>query len=120
MKEKILQFMQAMESNDPHSVSDWFTEHSTLWIPPAGPIIGLSRIKALFRALFNRYEEVHWRIIDILPVSENRCIHICDAWGKMKGKDNYSNRVMTDITFDEDGKILHLSDYFKNTAVFLQ
>ena len=120
MKEKILEFMVDMESNDPYRVAAWFTENSTLWIPPCSLVTGLSRIKALFRALFNRYDTVHWTIIDIVPVNNNRCIHICDSWGSMKGKEDYRNRVMTDITFDEDGKILHLSDYFKDTAVFLK
>ena len=110
--------MEAMESNNHASVAEWFTENSTIWIPPAEPITGLSRIKALFRALFNRYHEVHWTIVDIIPVNDNRCIHICDSWGDMKTKPDYKNRVMTDITFDTDGKILYLSDYFKDTSVF--
>ena len=110
--------MEDMESNNAERVANWFTDESTLWIPPALPIKGLSRIKALFRALFRRYEYVHWHIIDILPVNENRCIHICDSHGKMHGCDNYTNRVITDIVFDEEGKIISLSDYFKDTAVF--
>lgn len=118
MRDKILAFMADMESNDASRVSAWFTEKSTLWIPPAGPICGLSKIRALFRALFSRYDYLHWNIIDILPVSTTRCIHICDSWGSMKGTPAYSNRVITDITFDESGKIVSLSDYFKDTAIF--
>jgi len=30
----------------------------------------------------------------------------------------YKNMIATDITFDPDGKIEGLSDYFKDTAVF--
>lgn len=110
--------MVDMESNDASRVAGWFTENSTLWIPPAGPICGLSKIRALFRALFSRYDFIHWNIIDILPVSATRCIHICDSWGSMKGIPAYTNRVITDITFDDSGKILSLSDYFKDTAIF--
>ena len=118
MKERVLEFMKDMESNDPRRVSSWFTEASTLWIPPCLPVSGLSRINALFRALFSRYINVHWTVVDIFEVSPTRCLHICDSWGEMKGRDNYSNRVITDITFDADGKISYLSDYFKDTAVF--
>lgn len=112
--------MQDMESNDAGRVAAWFTDNSILWIPPAAPITGLSRIKALFRALFGRYNGVHWKIVDILPVSENRCIHICESWGNLKGCTHYNNRVITDIVFDADGKISSLSDYFKDTAVFVK
>ncbi len=118
MKEKILAFMADMESNSPERVTEWFIEESTIWIPPSPSITGLSRIKALFRALFGRYEYVHWDIIDILPVDKNRCIHICDSIGKMYGCENYTNRVITDIVFNEEGKIISLSDYFKDTAIF--
>ena len=120
MRDKIIAFMEDMESNCPERVSSWFTNESTLWIPPALPITGISRIKALFRALFRRYEYVSWKIVDILPVGSNRCIHICDSVGKMIGCDNYTNRVITDIVFNEDGKIISLSDYFKDTSVFIK
>ncbi|HVX28062.1 MAG TPA: nuclear transport factor 2 family protein [Parafilimonas sp.] len=110
--------MKDMATNDAECVSKWFTEESTLWIPPASPIKGLCRIKALFRAMFGRYEYLRWTIVDILPVCENRCIHICESQGKLKGSDAYNNRVITDIIFNDEGKILSLSDYFKDTAVF--
>jgi limonene-1,2-epoxide hydrolase len=118
MKEKILAFMEDMQSNDASRIANWFGEDSVLWIPPATPVTGYSRIKALFRAMFNRYEFLKWEIVDILPVSDNRCIHICESSGKLKGCDPYQNRVITDIIFNEEGKIASLSDYFKDTAVF--
>ena len=118
MKEKILAFMEDMQSNDASRIANWFGEDSVLWIPPAAPVTGYLRIKALFRAMFSRYEFLKWDIVDILPVSENRCIHICESSGKLKGCDAYQNRVITDIVFNEEGKIASLSDYFKDTAVF--
>ncbi len=110
--------MEDMATNDAERVAKWFTEDSTLWIPPASPIKGLCRIKALFRAMFRRYEYLQWTIVDILPVCENRCIHICISQGKLKDSEAYTNRVITDIVFNEEGKILSLSDYFKDTSVF--
>lgn len=118
MKERILAFMTDMHSGDAGRVANWFTEDSELWIPPAAPIKGLSRIKALFRAMFGRYEFLTWNIVDILPVSAVRCVHICESHGKMKGCTEYRNRVITDISFNTDGKITSLSDYFKDTSVF--
>lgn len=118
MQERILKFMEDMASKDACRVAGWFTDNSTLWIPPAMGITGLQRIKALFRAMFNRYEYLQWDIVEIIPVSPNRCFHVCISKGKMKGLPEYNNRVITDIVFDETGKILSLSDYFKDTSVF--
>ena len=110
--------MADMKSHDVNRISTWFCEDSMLWIPPAQPVSGLSRIRALFRAMLNRYDFLEWTIIDILPVAENRCIHICNSRGKLKGCEEYCNRVVTDIVFNEEGKIISLSDYFKDTSVF--
>ncbi len=110
--------MEDMQSNDFARIAEWFGEESMVWIPPALPVTGYNRIKALFRAMFKRYDFLHWTIVDILPVGENRCIHICESFGKIKGCHEYNNRVITDITFNEEGKIIKLSDYFKDTSVF--
>ncbi|MBV9986714.1 MAG: nuclear transport factor 2 family protein [Chitinophagaceae bacterium] len=118
MKERILAFMEDMHSNDACRVAAWFSEDSVLWIPPAKPVHGQLRIRALFRAMFSRYDFLQWTILDILPISDNRCIHICDSHGKLKGCTEYRNRVITDIVFNESGKIESLSDYFKDTTVF--
>jgi hypothetical protein len=118
MKERILAFMEDMQSNDACRIAEWFAEESSLWIPPALPVEGKARIKALFRAMFTRYEFLKWNIVDILPVGNDRCIHICESHGKLKGCDEYRNRVITDIVFNAEGKILSLSDYFKDTSIF--
>jgi hypothetical protein len=118
MKERIEAFMRDMHTLEAATMANWFAEDGELWIPPAASIKGQSRIKALFRAMFSRYDFLEWTIVDILPVSDTRCIHICDSHCKIKGRDAYRNRVMTDIRFNREGKILSLSDYFKDTAVF--
>jgi hypothetical protein len=118
MENKILAFMEDMASNDAKRVGQWFTENSSVWIPPASPVIGVSRITALFRALFGRYESVQWEILEIIPINEFRCIHISQSRGHLKGCSAYTNQVITDITFDENGKIISLSDYFKDTMCF--
>lgn len=118
MKERILAFMQDLESKNPELIAKWFTNESILWIPPSAPVTGLARIKALFRTVFARYESLHWKVIEILPLDECRCIHITESHGTMHGNGDYSNRIITDIVFNEDGKITSLSDYFKDTAIF--
>lgn len=110
--------MKDMHSGDAALVATWFTEESELWIPPATPVKGLSRIRALFRAIFGKYDFLTWNIVDILPVSAVRCVYISESHGKMKGRNEYRNRIITDISFNAEGKITNLSDYFKDTSIF--
>jgi len=118
MENRILAFMHDMETNNAELVAPWFTEESIVWIPPLKPVTGERRIRALFRAMFSRYEYIRWEVLEILEVSENRCIHICTSIGKIRGQEEYKNQVITDIIFNDEGKIISLSDYFKDTAVF--
>ncbi len=80
---------------------------------------GKSRIScAVQMHVQNATKKLSWTILDIMPVGNDRCIHVCQSHGKIKGQEAYSNYVMTDIRFTQDGKIIGLSDFFKDTSVF--
>ncbi len=109
--------MRDLESKDLDRLEKWFDDSSNVWIPPAAKVTGASRILALFRSIFRKYDKIHWEILEIHPLSDNRFFYVCNSWGIMRSME-YRNQVATDITFTETGKISHLSDFFKDTAVF--
>jgi SnoaL-like domain len=118
MKEKCLEFMQDLESKDLSKISNWFNDNSLVWIPPGKQVEGVNRILALFRAIFRRYEKLHWKVVEIYELGNNRLFYISESWG-IKDNEPYHNKIVTDITFGNEGQITHLSDYFKDTACFL-
>jgi ketosteroid isomerase-like protein len=113
-------FMRDLESRDLQVLRRWFTETSRLWVPPAEPVTGVRRILALFRAIYRLYGEIHWRVEEVHPLGGSRFVYTTESWGAFTSGKPYRNHIVTIVEFDEEGRILSLSDYFKNTAVFGQ
>lgn len=109
--------MEDLNTKDLEKLSGWFHENSTVWIPPAKPVMGSSRILALFRAIFRKYHSLNWEITEIHELASNRCLYMSESWGRVN-ESPYTNQIATDISFDEHGRINKLSDYFKDTASF--
>ena len=109
--------MQDLESKDLQKLSNWFGDSSRVWIPPSRQVEGAGRILALFRAIFRRYEALHWKVVEVHELDTNRVFYISESWGT-KNNEPYHNRIATDITFGNNGQITDLSDYFKDTSSF--
>lgn len=109
-------FMDDLQKRDPRQLEKWFTTESIVWIPPANPVRGKNKILVLFRAIFSRYQELNWRVEKVFEVAENQCIYFSDSWGAFKNGHDYRNNIVTAISFNEQGEITSLSDYFKDTG----
>jgi len=82
--------------------------------------VGKRRNLALFRAIYRMYADLHWKVTEVHPIGERRFVYLTDSWGTIGPGREYRNKIATLITFDDDGRILTLSDYFKDTAIFAQ
>jgi ketosteroid isomerase-like protein len=114
--ELIRSFVDDLNTKDIRLLEAWFTDETSLWIPPRDPVTGARRIAALFRAVFRMYDELHWRVTDIYSIGEAGWVYLTDSWGALKGGVPYNNSIVTVIRFNGDGKIVYLSDYFKDTS----
>lgn len=110
--------MKDLNSLNTEHLEKWFTDESTIWIPPSKEISGKSRILALFRAIFRRYEKIEWRVSEIFSLGNNKYFYQTHSSGNMSGKGIYQNKICTIVEFSQCGKILYLSDYFKDTKAF--
>jgi len=118
MKQKCVDFMSDLQSRDLKKIADWFLDSSVVWVPPALPVTGSSRILALFRAILKKYDSIEWKVTEVHHLEQNRYFYISESWGITGKTIPYKNLVATDITFNQEGKIEKLSDFFKDTAVF--
>lgn len=116
--ECVTAFMQDLQSKEVANLKKWFGPVSRLWMPPGETVEGDSRILATFRKIFSRYKELNWKVTQIYSVNQNKFIYETESWGVIGENKPYKNRILTIIEFDEDGKIVFLSDYFKDTAIF--
>src|SRR5258708_38378790 len=111
--------MRDLEAHDLRGLERWFSETTTVCIPPGEPLSGTRRILAFFRTVFRSYDEIHWHVTDVYPVAGRRCIYLTESWGARCGA-AYRNQIVTLIDFDDAGRIAFLSDYFKDTAPFVR
>ncbi|MBW8361170.1 MAG: nuclear transport factor 2 family protein [Kaistella sp.] len=115
---KITAFMQDLNTKNTDNLKKWFNDESQIWIPPSKEISGANRILALFRAIFRRYENIVWEISTVHDLGNHKFFYETVSQGFLSGKGFYKNNIATVVQFSESGKIVHLSDYFKNTEVF--
>lgn len=112
MIEKCKDFMDDLQTKNVEKIATWFDDNSILNIPPAGDIVGARRIAILFKTIFKKYEDLNWCIKEIVPINDTRGIFFTRSWGQKNGC-AYTNEILTEIVFNENGKIKLLSDYFK-------
>lgn len=110
--------MKDLQSKDVSRIAGWFSDCSEVWIPPSQPVQGAGRIAALFRAIFRKYQQLNWDVLEIYEVEPTHFFYISDSWGMVDEQNAYKNRILTQIRFNSEGKIIHLSDYFKDTNAF--
>ena len=115
---KITDFMKDLNSLKIDQLEKWFTEDSKIWIPPSEEISGKSRILALFRSIFRRYDNIEWHVSEIFHLGDEKYFYQTVSIGNMYGLGQYKNNICTIVQFSEHGKIVYLSDYFKDTKVF--
>lgn len=115
---KISDFMKDLNSLNIEQLEKWFTDESTIWIPPLKEVSGKNRILALFRAIFKRYDTIEWHVFEIFSLGNQKYFYQTTSYGTMVGKGVYENNICTLVHFSKNGKIIYLSDYFKDTKVF--
>lgn len=106
--------MSDLQSRDLKKIAEWFHETSIVWVPPALPVTGCNRILALFRAILKKYDSIQWKVAEVHHLETNRYFYISESWGITDKGVSYKNLIATDITFNREGKIERLSDFFKN------
>ena len=118
MKHQCLSFMSDLQQKNLSDLEKWFTDESIVWIPPLDPLKGKRKIIILFRAIFSKYNQLNWQVQQVHQIEDRRCIFHTESWGELKNGRAYKNSIVTDISFNDKGEIIDLSDYFKNTSDF--
>jgi ketosteroid isomerase-like protein len=113
------QFIFDLNTRDLAKLMSWFQEDAQLWIPPAPIVQSATRIKLLLKLIFRRYSDIQWEITELYQASDNIILVEMRSFGTFTSGKPYENNLISLIKYNEAGKIFYISDYFKNTAVFL-
>lgn len=113
------QFIDDLNTRNLERLMDWFFEETQLWIPPAPLVQGSKRISLLLRLIFRRYSDIQWEIVELYQASEFIVLIEMRSHGTFTSGKKYENNLISLIKYNSSGKIFYISDFFKNTAVFL-
>jgi ketosteroid isomerase-like protein len=119
-RDRCLAFVRDLEAHDLSRLDQWFSDKSVVRIPPCDEIQGARRILAFFRSVFRLYDEIHWHVTDVYETGERHCAYLTESWGTLRGGVPYHNQIVTLVEFDDQGCIIFLSDYFKDTSAFVR
>jgi hypothetical protein len=119
-RELCLAFVRDLNARDLGLLERWFSDQSLVSIPPRSELRGTRRVLAFFRSVFRIYDEIHWRVTEVYEIGERRCAYLTESWGTLRGGGPYRNDIVTLIEFDAEGRIIFLSDYFKDTSTFIR
>jgi ketosteroid isomerase-like protein len=103
-----------MNNRDLSDLEQYLSENAVFDFPGAGIIKGRKRILIFFKVLFKKYTRLTFTVEDIVSEGER----VCAIWsneGEDKKGNPYRNRGVTLVNVS-DGKIVFISDYFKDTS----
>ena len=107
-------FFNALNSRDHSDLLAHLAEDAVLDFPGAGRIEGRRRIIAFVRVLFRKFPRLEFTIHDVIVEKERACV-VWTNRGERANGDAYRNSGITFAKIN-DGKIVYISDYFKDTS----
>jgi len=108
---------KAMNIRDFSILDPYLSKEVVLDFPGAGRIEGYRKVLIFMKALLRKFPELQFDISDIITEKEKSCIVWTNKGENMDGEP-YFNSGISLIHFFR-GKIVFISDYFKDTS-FLQ
>jgi len=104
----------AMNRRDPAHLGPYLSEGAVFDFPGPGLIEGSRKILVFLKVLFRKYPRLEFSVEDILVDGDQACA-VWTNEGEDKKGNSYKNRGISLIRFSE-GKIVFISDYFKDTS----
>jgi ketosteroid isomerase-like protein len=104
----------ALNNRDLSLLDKYLDEHATFDFPGTTLIRGRKKIIIFFKILFRKYSRLTFTVKETIVEGEGVCV-LWTNQGSTSNGHAYSNRGVTFVHIT-DGKILFLSDYFKDTS----
>ncbi len=109
-----INIIETMNSRELSDLEKYLAEDSSFDFPGTSPLIGKKRILTFLKILFRKYPSLNFEIEDSFASGDKACVIWTNSGKSNKGED-YSNRGVT-IVKAENGLIVSISDYFKDTS----
>ena len=112
----IREFFEIFNQHNLDKMENLFSPDAEFYFPKTGPLIGKNRILKFFRILFRQYPQLSFDIRRIIIQGQQAAIHWTNL-GKSRNGVPYENEGVTLLEL-MNGKIIFISDFFKDTEKF--
>ena len=112
----IREFFEVLNERNLDEMEHLFSSEAKLYFPKTQPLIGKNRIFKFFNILFHQYPQLNFDIQRIIIQGNLAAIHWTNQ-GKNKRDTPYENEGVTIMEL-MNGKIIFISDFFKDTGKF--
>ena len=109
-------FFETFNQRDLDKMDSLFSPDAQFYFPKTQPLIGKKRILKFFNVLFRQYPRLNFDIQRIIIEDQQAAIHWTNQ-GKTRRNAPYENEGVTIMEL-RDGKIIFISDFFKDTEQF--
>ena len=110
-------FFDALNRRDLEHMGTLLTEGAEFYFPKTQPLTGKERILRFFKILFHRYSELLFQVERTIVEGQRAAVHWTNRGVSRKGE-SYDNEGVTLFEEGDDGRIVFISDFFKNTEIF--
>ena len=112
----IMEFFEVFNRRNLDKMENLFGSDAEFYFPKTQPLIGKNRILKFFNILFRQYPQLNFDIQRIIIQGNQAAIHWTNQ-GKNRRDAPYENEGVTIMEL-MDGKIIFISDFFKDTEKF--
>ena len=108
-----LKFFQVLNERDLVEADYLLASQAELFFPKTEPIIGKDRILKFLNIFFRQYPELIFTVVRVIHQEDQAAVHWTNR-GINRRKEPYENEGVTILEM-ENGKIVFISDFFKDT-----
>ncbi len=108
-----LKFFQILNERDLNEANNLLASRAELFFPKTKPIIGKERILKFLNVFFRSYPELIFTVRKVIHQKNQAAVHWTNR-GISRREEPYENEGVTILEM-EDGKIVYISDFFKDT-----
>ena len=108
-----LKFFQVLNERDLVEADNLLDPRTEFYFPKTQPMIGKDRILKFLKIFFRQYPELIFTVKRVIHQGDQAAVHWTNR-GINRRKEPYENEGVTILEMEE-GKIVYISDFFKNT-----
>jgi len=108
-----LKFFQVLNARDLVEADNLLASRAELFFPKTQPMVGRDRILKFLKVFFRQYLELIFTVERVIRQGDQAAVHWNNR-GINRRKEPYENEGVTILEM-ENGKIVFISDFFKDT-----